>query len=65
LQAPGHFYPYYTQAKVRGACVWEFGQMTNGNTFGQDKEYGKPTVLSHIINLGIMDEGPIMRNPNC
>jgi hypothetical protein len=64
-QAPGHFYPYYTQAKVKGACVWEFGQMTNGNTFGKDKQYGKPTVLSHIINLGIMDEGPIMRNPDC
>jgi hypothetical protein len=64
-QAPGHFYPYWTQAKVHGACVWEFGQMPNGNTFGGDKQYGKPTVLSQIINLGIMDEGPIMPNPNC
>ena len=43
MQAPGHFYPYYTLAKVNGACVWEFGQMTNGNTFGKDKQYGKFT----------------------
>ncbi len=64
-QAPGHFYPYWTQARVHGACVWEFGQMPNGNAFGKDKQYGKPTVLSKIINLGIMDEGPIMPNPDC
>jgi hypothetical protein len=65
LQAPGHFYPYWTQATVNGACVWEFGQMPNGNTFGGDKQYGKPVVLSHIINLGIMDESKIMPNPDC
>ncbi|HEY2576694.1 MAG TPA: hypothetical protein VGI74_10350 [Streptosporangiaceae bacterium] len=65
LQAPGHFYPYWTQATVHGACVWEFGQMPNGNTFGGDKQYGKPTVLSHIINLGIMDESKVMPNPDC
>jgi hypothetical protein len=64
-QAPGHFYPYWTQARVGGACVWEFGQMPNGNTFGGDKQYGKPTVLSHIINLGIMDESKIKPNPDC
>ena len=46
-------------------CAWEFGQMTNGSTFGGDLEYGKPTVLSQIINLGIMDESPIMSNPSC
>jgi hypothetical protein len=37
-QAPGHFYPYYTLAKVGGTCLWEYGQMTNGNTFGKDKQ---------------------------
>ena len=34
--SPGNFYPYYTQAKVSGQCVWEFGQMRNGRTFGAD-----------------------------
>lgn len=66
-QAPGAFYPYWTLTSgSRGhGCAWEFGQMTNGNTFGGDLEYGKPTVLSQVINLGIMDESPIMSNPGC
>ena len=29
-KGPGHFYPFFTQAKVGGRCVWEFGNMTNG-----------------------------------
>jgi hypothetical protein len=70
-QAPGGFYPYWTLASGRSSgqhgsgCVWEFGQMTNGNTFGGDAEYGPPTVLSQIINLGVMDESPVMSNPGC
>jgi hypothetical protein len=66
-QAPGAFYPYWTLASVAHAsgCAWEFGQMTNGNSFGGDQQYGQPTVLSQIINLGIMDESPIMPNPKC
>jgi hypothetical protein len=60
-QAPGHFYPYWTKAVVNGACVWEFGQMTNGKTFGKDKQYGKFTVA-----LGLPeDASPIMTNPAC
>ena len=39
-KGPGHFYPYLTQAKVAGHCVWEFGNMHNGNTFGGDAQYG-------------------------
>jgi hypothetical protein len=35
--APGHFYPYWTLA---GQCDFEFGNMTNGNTFGGDAQYG-------------------------
>jgi hypothetical protein len=35
--APGKFYPYWTSPS---ACTWEFGNMTNGNTFGQAGEYG-------------------------
>jgi len=60
-QAPGKFYPYWTQAMVKGSCVWEFGQMTNGNTFGGDKEYGKPTAALGLLE----DAGPIRSNPNC
>jgi hypothetical protein len=70
-QAPGGFYPYWTLASAGhdngngNGCVWEFGQMTNGNTFGGDAQWGKPTVLNQIINLGVMDEGPIMPSPHC
>jgi hypothetical protein len=35
--APGAFYPYWTNSS---ACTWEFGNMSNGNTFGQDAQYG-------------------------
>ena len=35
--APGKFYPYWTQT---GSCVWEFGNMPNGNTFGKQAQYG-------------------------
>jgi hypothetical protein len=60
-QAPGQFYPYWTQATVNGACVWEFGQMRNGDTFGGDKQYGNFTTALGIAELA----GPIMANPNC
>jgi hypothetical protein len=60
-QAPGQFYPYYTQAKVDDACVWEFGQMTNGNTFGGDKQYGSFTTALGLAE----DASPIMRNRRC
>jgi hypothetical protein len=41
---PGAFYSYFTQASVGGRCVWEFGQVTNGNTFGGAAQYGSPTA---------------------
>jgi hypothetical protein len=57
---PGHFYPYWTQARVGGLCVWEFGNMRNGNTFGGDAQYGSvgPTTLGAFA-------GPVRPNPNC
>jgi hypothetical protein len=57
---PGHFYPYWTLAKVGHSCVWEFGNMGNGNTFGQDKQYGQvgPNTLGAFA-------GPIRSNPRC
>ena len=57
---PGHFYPYWTQARVGGACVWEFGNVRNGNTFGGDKQYGSvgPGTLGAFASA-------VRQNPNC
>jgi hypothetical protein len=53
--APGKFYPYWTLTK---SCVWEFGNMTNGNTFGKQAQYG-----SIIPKVGYPQLfGPIHKN---
>ena len=59
-QGSGHFFPYWTQARVGGLCLWEFGNMRNGNTFGGDAQYGTvgPGTLGAFA-------GPVRRNPNC
>jgi hypothetical protein len=59
-QGPGNFYPYWTQARVGGACVWEFGNMRNGNTFGGDAQYGAvgPDTIGAFA-------GPVRANPDC
>ena len=59
-QGPGNFFPYFTQARVGGQCVWEFGNMRNGNTFGGVAQYGSvgPGTLGAFA-------GPVLRNPNC
>ncbi|MEA2506420.1 MAG: hypothetical protein QOH48_1038 [Actinomycetota bacterium] len=59
--APGHFYPWWTLAKVHGRCVWEFGQMTNGNSFGKTAQYGQPALSWYYGNL----EGRIKPLPSC
>jgi hypothetical protein len=59
--ARGNFYPWWTLAKVNGSCVWEFGQMTNGNTFGKTAQYGTPALAWFFGNL----EGPILPLPRC
>jgi hypothetical protein len=51
-QAPGHFYPYWTLADVGDHCVWEFGHMTNGNTFGGDAQYG--TFIQESLRSAIL-----------
>ena len=58
--SPGGFYPYYTQASVGGSCKWEFGQMTNGNSFGGVAQYDGPTAYF----FGTLS-GPIIPNPTC
>ncbi len=59
-KGPGHFFPYFTQARAGGKCVWEFGNMRNGNTFGGDKQYGKvgPSTMGAFA-------GAVRRNPSC
>jgi hypothetical protein len=51
--APGNFYPYWTLTR---SCLWEFGNMTNGNTFGKTAQYGSiipavgyPQLFSPIL----------------
>jgi hypothetical protein len=62
--APGHFYPYYTQAMVGGQCVWEFGNMTNGRTFGKDGQYAH--LVPHGFFKGQFDLSSFpRRNPMC
>jgi hypothetical protein len=57
-QGPGNFYPFWTLAKVGGQCVWEFGNMHNGSSFGGDAQYGSvgPTTIGAFA-------GPIRPNP--
>jgi hypothetical protein len=58
------FYPYWTQAMVGGSCEWEFGNMTNGNTFSGGgpgyKQYGSvgPTTVGAFVSS-------ILPNTNC
>ena len=53
--SPGQFYPYWTLTK---ACLWEFGNMTNGNAFGKFAQYGTPDVTIGYPQL----LGPVMPN---
>jgi hypothetical protein len=55
---PGAFYPYFTHASVGGSCEWEFGQMTNGDSFGGAGQYGAPS--SHFFGT---DAGDVIDNP--
>jgi hypothetical protein len=59
-KGPGHFYPWFTLARVHGSCVWEFGNMPNGNEFGRLHQYGKvgPGTLGAFA-------GPVRANPGC
>jgi hypothetical protein len=59
-KGPGHFYPYWTKANVGGRCVWEFGNMRNGQTFGGVAQYG--TVHPGTVGAFV---GPVQPNPIC
>jgi hypothetical protein len=62
--APGNFYPYWTQATVHGQCVWEFGNMTNGNTFGGDAQYAHLVEHGFFPNQYDLASNP-RSNPHC
>ncbi len=55
-----HFYPFFTLARVAGSCVWEFGDMSNGNSFNGDAQYGS-------VGTGTLGAfaGPVQANPTC
>ena len=57
---PGSFYPFWTLAKVNGSCVWEFGNMSNGSSFGGAAQYGtvRPGSLGAFV-------GPALRTRRC
>ena len=57
---PRAFLPVLHPARVGGLCVWEYGNMRNGNTFGGDAQYGAvgPSTLGAFA-------GPTRSNPNC
>jgi hypothetical protein len=38
--APGGFYPYWTLTGSGSSCLWEFGNMNNGQSFGGMRQYG-------------------------
>ena len=59
-KGPGHFYPYWTQAKVGGTCVWEFGNMPNGKNYGRFAQYGtvRPGTMGAFV-------GPILQDRGC
>jgi len=59
---PGHFYPFYTLAKAGGTCVWEFGNMSNGNSFGGDQQYAH--LVAHGFFKGQLDlASAVLPNP--
>ena len=59
-KGPGKFYPFWTLARVGGQCVWEFGNMSNGESFRKDAQYGSvgPGTIGAFV-------GPIRQNPRC
>jgi hypothetical protein len=64
VNAPGKCYPFWTQAEVAGQCVWEFGNMSNGNSFGRFAQYGH--LVEHGFFKGQFDLASTpMANPRC
>ncbi len=59
-QGPGHFYPYWSQVQSGGTCALLFGNVSTGNTFGKDAQYG----TNQFNKLGYPEFiGPNHNNP--
>jgi hypothetical protein len=59
---PGHFYPYWTRASNGPSCSIEFGNVSTGNTYGKDGQYG----TDQQAKLGYPEfEGPVLPNSSC
>jgi hypothetical protein len=59
-KGPGHFFPFFTLARVGGHCAWEFGNMNNGRSFGGVSQYG--TVGPGTVGAFA---GPVRPQPSC
>lgn len=60
--APGKFYPYWSRVPGGGGCVIEFGNVSAGNTYGKDAQYG----TDQEARIGYPEfEGPVMSNTSC
>jgi hypothetical protein len=55
-----HFYPYFTLARVNKTCVWEFGDLSNGNSFNGNAQFGS---VGAATQGGFA--GPVQANPSC
>ncbi|MBO0824174.1 MAG: hypothetical protein J2P27_09990 [Actinobacteria bacterium] len=54
--APGAFFPYWTQLS---SCTWGFGNVSTGNTYGKDAQYG----TDQFATIGYPEfEGGLIRN---
>jgi hypothetical protein len=47
---PAQFYPFFTNANVRGTCNWQFGNDIPGNisNFGRNDQYGSLLPLTYL-----------------
>ena len=47
---PAQFYPFFSNATVRGNCTWQFGNSIPGNTrnFGRNAQYGSLLPLTYL-----------------
>ncbi|HZU40569.1 MAG TPA: hypothetical protein VE992_05940 [Solirubrobacteraceae bacterium] len=60
--APGKFYPYFTRGRIGAACAVEFGNVSSGNTYGRDAQYG--ANMAPVLGYPEF-EGPVMPNSSC
>jgi hypothetical protein len=69
---PAQFYPFFTNADVRGTCTWQFGNDIPGNprNFGRNAQYGSLLPLRYLrfggggsTNVRFNDFRNVISNP--